>query len=152
LVAATAVGAVTLPLTQIGTRSLKPLVVPADLWDRANAVDNAMTGAAAFASTATVGLLLTAFGPAIPLLVIALLWVVGAASAMALREPRLARPAGSGIPGIWRSTIDGVRYTLRNRTLRITSMMLPCINAAIGMGELTLTAVLLQLTGSPAIV
>jgi predicted MFS family arabinose efflux permease len=152
LVILTALGAITLPLTQIGTRSLKPLLVPRDMWDRANGLDNAVTGGAYFAGVGIAGLLVALAGPGAPLVLIALLWLIGSVWTLAIPEPRLDRTADRTVIGLLRSAGDGLRYALRNPTLRVTTLMLPFINAAIGMSELTLTAILLQATGSPAAV
>jgi MFS family permease len=152
LVALTALGAVTLPLTQIGTRSLKPLLVPRVWWDRANALDNAVTGAAYFMGTGLAGILFAWSVPAAAIAVIGVLWLLGAAGTLLMPEPRRGPATGRTAIDLLKSTLDGVRYAMSNPTLRTATMIFPFTNAAVGMSELTLTALLLQSTGSPATV
>jgi len=152
LITLTAIGALTLPLTQIGVRSLKPLLVPAELWDRANGLDNALMGVGAVAGASLAGFLVGRDQPELAMGVIAALYLLGAACVLTIREPRVAAAQDSARPGVLQQTREGARYATTHPVLRVAFPLLALINLTVGMGDLALTAVLLDVSGSAAIV
>lgn len=94
--------AVTYPLSNTGTRSLFPLVVPRPLWDRANAVDSGGFVVATVLGPALAGGAVALVGPAASLALPSLLLVGAAACLVRVRvpppavTPRVTDPAWLG--------------------------------------------------------
>jgi MFS family permease len=128
LLALVVVASITNPLGAAGSRTLFPLVVPSELWDRANAVD-------AMGYTLT-----TIVGPPIAGAIVAFAGAeaaIGAtaavylASAVALIGIRI-RSAPSQSAGVMNDARDGVMYVLRNRGLRGLALGISVGNLAQG--------------------
>ncbi|MDQ2913270.1 MAG: MFS transporter [Chloroflexota bacterium] len=67
------VQSLTFPLSQTGVRTLFPLLVPRQLWERANAVDSNLYVISSVAGPAAAGVLVASFGS---------LWALGVTAAM----------------------------------------------------------------------
>lgn len=121
-------GSLTNPLSNSGTRSLFPLVLPRDLWDRANAVDSGGYVVAMVVGPALAGAVSALAAP---------VWAVAATAAVfalaALVVVRAPEPAveGSG-RGLLVDARDGVLYLVRSRSLRGLAACLCVFNLGSG--------------------
>lgn len=111
----TAVCSLTTPLSNSGTRSLFPVMVPQQLWDRANAVDSGLYVAAAIAGPGLAGVLVGLLGGEGALLGTAVVYALSIAALGWMTEPVIARHASGNL---MRDAWDGLRYVLSNRALR----------------------------------
>ena len=121
-------GAVTYQLSNSGARSLLPLIVPARLWDRANALDSmayAVTGAA---GPALAGGLTAWFGPRVALLSAAGVYLAAALAMVGLSEPSI-RGASTSVLADAR---EGLLYVVRNASLRGLAIVVSLINVGFG--------------------
>jgi MFS family permease len=143
LVVVVALSALTLPLTMTGTRSLMPLLLPRDHWDRANAVDSAIANLATVAGPALAGALAALIGSLSTLLVVAGIWLFGAVLVVGISEPPRATVAGHTrvMAEAWR----GLTYLLRNRVLRGLAIAFPLLNASEGVLYVALPVFVLSL-------
>jgi MFS family permease len=143
-------GALTVPLTTGGVRSLLPLLLPREQWDRGNALDSVITAGTVVAGPALAGVLYATAGGLITLVVIGLLWLLAGLLILTVREPDVPAPTGSGLVGqAW----AGVRYLFANPTLRALSLVLPVANTGEGFLQVALpVAVLAWPRGGPLLV
>ncbi len=150
LLPAVAVGALTNPLGTVGSRTLFPLLVPRQLWDRANALDSLGYTLPAIVGPALAGALTAARGAELALFVSAAFFLGAAIVMLSVREPRSATPAADRLlPAAW----GAVRYVLRNPSLRGIALGLSLLN--IGMAAVLVGLPVLvfeRLHGSPALV
>jgi MFS family permease len=142
-------GAVTYQLSNSGSRSLLPLIVPARLWDRANALDSmayAVTGAA---GPALAGGLTAWFGPRMALLAAAVFYLGAALTMAGLAEPSIRGGSGS----VLADARDGLLYVLRNASLRGLAIVVSLVNVGFGILIVALPVMILdRLHGSAAVV
>jgi hypothetical protein len=136
-------------LSIAGARSLFPLIVSRELWDRANAADSLCYAVALVAGPALAGVLTARFGSATALAAAGAGFVLAALSLRRIREPvtgeRVARK-------LWREAVDGVRYVVSNRTLRWLAVSLSVGNAGWGIVLVALPLLVFRLHGSAAVV
>jgi MFS family permease len=110
-----AVSSLTGPLSNTGTRTLFPLLVPRQLWDRANAVDSGGFVLSIVAGPALVGVVVATSGTVAGLIASAAMFILAAAVLVGLADPpRLAPRATS----LLRDARDGLVYVVTNRALR----------------------------------
>jgi predicted MFS family arabinose efflux permease len=129
LIVVVAVGSLTAPLSNSGTRSLFPVIVPRAMWDRANAVDSGAYVVATVVGPGLGGLIVALVGPSTALLVPAGIWAGAALLLVGLHVPR-SRTESSG--SILRDAWDGLAYVLRNRGLRALAVTLSVFNMGFG--------------------
>jgi len=143
-----AVGSLTSTLSIAGARSLFPLTVPRDLWDRANATDSFGYGIAQVAGPALAGGIAAALGSEAALGFAALLYVLGAVVLRGVPEPATPRDAGGRLGReVWR----GVRYVVSNPTLRSLAVGLSIGNIGFGMVIVALPVLVFHLHGNAAV-
>ncbi len=136
-----AVGSLTNPLSNSGTRSLFPVMVPRRLWERANAVDSGAYVVAAITGPAFAGLLIGFVGTEVALSVTASLYVVGLLMLLGIAEPHVERvPAGS----LTGDALAGVGYVLRHRELRGIAVATAVSNIAFGIITVGMPVLLLS--------
>jgi MFS family permease len=127
-----AVGAVVLsctrPLAQAGARAQVPTMTPERLWDRVNAVDNAVFTAVSLTAPAAAAAVFGLLGPAPVFMVGAALLLVTAAVLLRVPETVVATDPGS----VWEETRTGMRYFVRNRTLMALAVSSSLLNVAPG--------------------
>jgi predicted MFS family arabinose efflux permease len=123
------VGSLTNPLSNSGTRSLFPVMVPRPLWDRANAVDSGAYVVAAIAGPAVAGVLIGVVGAEAALLGTAGLYLTGLLFLVGMEEPVLERMATTSLGG---DALAGLRYVVRNRELRGLAVATAVSNIAFG--------------------
>lgn len=123
------VGSLTNPLSNSGTRSLFPIMIPRVLWERANAVDSGFYVVAAIAGPAVAGVLFGVAGAEAALLVTAALYLVGLLLLAGMAEPVLDRVApGSLLGDAW----AGLRYVVGHRELRGLAVATAVSNISFG--------------------
>jgi MFS family permease len=127
-----AVGSLTGPLSASGNRTLFPVVVPRDLWDRANAVDSGSQALATVLGPALAGLLVAWVGGGGAFLATAAIFALAALVVVGITDPYT--PHGSPTP-LLRASGEALVYVLRHVTLR--GIMLTLFAGNIGFGILT---------------
>jgi MFS family permease len=141
LVLIVGVTSLTMPLSNSGTRSLFPLIVPRGMWDRANAVDSGGYVVATVAGPGVAGVIVALAGTTSALLVPAAVWLAGAALLLGMRV-RAGATASQG--SILRDAWSGLTYVLRNPGLRALAVTLSIFN--MGGGAITVALPVLVLT------
>ena len=150
LLAIVALASLTSPLSSAGARSLFPVLAPKELWERANALDSSGH------------LISTLVGPPLAGALVGLVggeWALGAAAAVfgvaavvmvALPDPEVAGSAqGSIVLNAWL----GLKYVVRNATLRGLAISLSIQNLGFGVIEIALPVLVLErLHQGPAVV
>ena len=124
-----AVSSLTYSLSNSGTRSLLPLIVPKHLWDRANALDSIAYAVTIGAGPALAGALTAWSGSRTALFLTAAVYIVAAVLMSGLREPLVAsRPAG-----LLKEAWAGLGHVLvRNATLRGVAVVTSLMNVGLG--------------------
>jgi len=142
-------GSLTSTLSNAGARSLYPLIIPRDLWDRGNAADSTIFGVAAILGPGLAGTLIATFGSEAALAGAAVAYVIGAVALQGVMEPvRTAEVSQRILTEAWR----GLRYVVRNRTLRWIAIAVSILNIGWGMVIVALPVVVFRLHGSAALV
>jgi MFS family permease len=121
---------ITAPLSETGLRSLFPLLVPRQLWDRANAVDSGTFVIAGLVGPAAGGLLVAVAGPDAAVLAVAALFASAAIVTLGLKDP--ARPERVEGEGLLTAAWAGLRYVLANPTLRGLGIVISLLNVGGG--------------------
>ena len=116
-------------LSITGARSLFPLMLPRQLWDRANGLDTSMYSLTAVIGLAIAGILVAAFGPELGLLATAGVAAIASVSLVGVREP-IARvdSRGSLIGDAWAALL----YVVRHASLRGLALTLFLANLGFG--------------------
>ncbi|MBV8527246.1 MAG: MFS transporter, partial [Candidatus Dormibacteraeota bacterium] len=149
LLAIVSVASLTGTLSSGGMRALVPLVVPKPLWERANAVDVMSYGVAAILGPALAGALTQWAGGPGALVVVAALYLVAAAPLARVPDPRvrLSRSAS-----VLRDARDGIRYVVRNRSLRWLALVMFVMNAGWGIVTVALPLAVFARGGGAGVV
>jgi MFS family permease len=150
LLAVVTLGSLTYSLSNSGARSLLPLIVPKQLWDRANALDSmayAVTGAV---GPALAGGFTAWLGPQFALGITAALFVTAALPMVGLAEPLTRGGSGS----VLHDAGDGLLYVvLRNASLRGLAIVVSLVNVGFGILIVALPVMVFQrLHGDAALV
>ena len=138
-----AVSGTTRPLSNTGVRTLFPLIVPRDLWERANAIDSNGYVVASIFGPAIAGAVVALFGPAAALGVIAAIFGAAAISASRLRDPGDRAPGGSLARDSW----DGLLYVVRHPTLRTLAVGVSTSNISSGLFFIAVPVLVLRRFG-----
>jgi MFS family permease len=136
-----AVGSLTNPLSNSGTRSLFPVLVPRPLWERANAVDSGAYVVAAIAGPGVAGLLVGFVGAEEALLATAALYAMGLLLLLGMAEPEFERMATASLAG---DALAGLRYVLRHRELRGVAVATAVSNVGFGIISVGMPVLLLS--------
>ena len=140
LLAVVSVGSLTSPLSNSGTRSLFPVMVPRTLWERANAVDSGAYVLAAIAGPAVAGVLIGVVGAGGALVATAALYLVGLVLLLGMAEPLLERMAMTSLVGdAW----AGLRYVVAQRELRGLAVATAVSNVAFGILSVAMPVLML---------
>lgn len=124
-----ALSSLTGPLSNSGTRTLFPLLVPRDLWDRANAIDSAGFVLSMMAGPAIVGAVVATEGVTAGLVATAVVFALAAAVLIGL--PALPRSAVR-TTSLLRDARDGLIYVLTNPALRGIAVTVSLANLGYG--------------------
>jgi MFS family permease len=144
-----AIGSLTSTLSVAGARSLFPLTVPRDLWDRANAADSLCYGFAQILGPALAGWFTAAWGSEVAFGAAAGGFVLASLALRGVTEPKVERAwSGKLARDVWR----GVRYVVGNATLRWLAVGLSIGNVALGIVIVLLPVLVLRLHGNAATV
>jgi MFS family permease len=139
------VGSLTNPLSNSGTRSLFPMMVPRPLWERANAVDSGFYVVAAVAGPAAAGVLISVTGTEVALLATAALFVVGVLLLVGMPEPEVERMPATSLFG---DALAGLRYVVSHRELRGLAVTTAVANVAFGIVNVAMPVLLLARFGA----
>jgi MFS family permease len=132
LVVVAALSSFTNPLSSAGTRTLFPMLVPQELWDRANAVDSTGYVVAAVVGAPLAGVIAGVVGRPAALVATAVAYTAAALSLV--RMPALPVPARR-TPGqhVLRDAWQGLAYVARNPSLRGLAVSLSVSNLGSGL-------------------
>lgn len=134
------VSSLTQPLSNTGVRTLFPLIVPAPLWERANAIDSNGHVVASIVGPALAGALVAGLGSPTALAVTAAIFAVAGVVAIGLRDPATRTDTGRLLADAWR----GLVYVTRHPTLRALALSVSTANLGWGIFFLTLPVLVLQ--------
>lgn len=133
------------PLSNTGLRSLLPIIVPAHLWERVNAVDsNGYVIATIIGPPVAAALVQIVGGPG-AMICVGVLYGIAAVVLIGIRDP-VAHVASSG--RLLRDAWDGVVYTWGNPTLRGLGLSLTVLNLAGGMMTIVIPLIVLERIGA----
>ena len=133
----------------VGLRTLFPLIVPRNLWERANALDsNGYVVATIFGPPIAASIVAFGGGP-LALFVVALLFGLTALSMVGVHDPPTEVTATGSLLGDAR---DGLVYVWRNRTLRALGVTVSLLNLAGGMTTIVVPLLVLRQLGANAAV
>jgi MFS family permease len=137
----TIVSSLTAILSQTGLRSLFPLLVPEQLWERVNAIDsNGYLVATIVGPPLAAGLVSVVDGPA-TLILIGLSFGLAAVAMLGSPDPDTrSATSGSLLLDAW----HGVQYTWRNRTLRGLGFSISMLNLSGGMVTIVVPLIILE--------
>jgi MFS family permease len=141
LMAIVGIASLTMPLSNSGTRSLFPLIVPRTLWDRVNAVDSGAFVVATVVGPGLAGVIVALIGSTSALLVPA---SVCAGAALLLLGLHMSTPANASRGTVLGDAWSGLTYVLRNRGLRALAVTLSIYN--MGQGSISVALPVLVLT------
>jgi MFS family permease len=129
------------PLSVAGARSLFPLLVPRAMWERANAFDSSGHVIATLVAAPLAGTLVGLVGGEWALVAAGALFVAAAAVMLRLPEPDGAPQAeGTVLLNAWR----GLKYVVRNPTLRGLALTLSTFNLGSGLLVIALPVLVLD--------
>ena len=141
LVLVTSVAGLTHPLSNVGLRTLFPLIVPRRLWVRVNALDSNGYVVATLVGPPVAGLLVQVAGGSQALLVIAVLYAVAAVVIVGVPDPPTAPSVGGRLlVNAW----EGLKYTFRNGTLFGLGVSMSLLNVGAGIMSIALPVLLLR--------
>ena len=141
LVLITAIAGLTHPLSNVGLRTLFPLIVPRRLWERVNALDSNGYVVATLIGPPAAGVLVETLGGPAALVVIASLYAMAAVVIIGVKDP----PGSTSADGrILTNAWEGLRYTVRNRTLLGLGVGLAVLNVGGGIVSIVLPVILLD--------
>jgi MFS family permease len=140
----------TFPLSASGLRSLLPLIVPRHLWERANAIDSNGYVIATLIGPPAAGALIAFAGGPLALASVGAVYAVAAVVMVGIPDPRSPFESRGGLLA---DALAGVRYTLRNRTLRGLALAVSVWNIGGGILQILVPVLLInRLQESPAVV
>ena len=129
------------PLSNVGLRTLFPLMVPRRLWERVNAIDSNGYVVATLIGPPAAGVLVQTLGGPEALLIIASLYAAAAVVIIGVKDP----PGSTSSDGrLLVNALQGLRYTLQNRTLLGLGVGLAVLNLGGGILSIVLPVLLLD--------
>jgi MFS family permease len=141
LVLIVGVASLTNPLSSTGLRSLFPIIVPAHLWERVNAVDSNGWVVASLIGPPLAAGLVAVVGAPVTLIGVGAVFGVAALVLVGAPDPRTATsPSGSLLRDAW----EGVRYTWRNPTLRGLGFSISLLSLSGGMTTIVVPLLVLD--------
>jgi len=143
LIGVAALSSFTNPLSSAGTRTLFPMLVPRDLWDRANAVDSTGFVVAAVVGAPLAGVIAGLVGRPAALVATAAFYAAAALSLVAM--PPLPLPAPrEREQHVLRDAWQGLAYVARNPSLRGLAVSLSVSNLGSGLLIVALPVLVLE--------
>ena len=141
LVTIAVLSSVTGILSHTGLRSLFPILVPAHLWERVNAIDANGYVVATILGPPIAAALVSLLGGPVAMLIIGASYGLAAIALIGAPDP-MSTSASSG--NLFRDAWDGLRYTLRNPTLRGLGLAVTTLNIAGGMSAIVVPLIVLD--------
>jgi predicted MFS family arabinose efflux permease len=135
------VASLTNPLSSTGARSLVPMLAPAHLWERANALDSSGYVIASLIAAPLAGTLVGAVGGEWALAATGAVYAAAAVVMVGLPDPAVAPHAGGSVV---RNAWLGLQYVLRNPTLRGLALTLSTFNVGGGVLVVALPVLVLD--------
>ena len=140
------VNSLTGPLSNTGVRTLFPILVPKELWERANAVDSNGYVVASIFGPAVAGALVATAGAPAALAFTGALFAVAALVATGLHDPGARTESGALLTDAWR----GLVYVARHPTLNPLAVSISVANIGWGLFFIALPVLVLQRLGGDA--
>jgi len=139
-------GTVTWPFSGAGVKALLPQIVPASLWDRANALDSVTSIVASIAGPVAAGTLFGLVGTEPALATVASLYILAAFFVLGLRGTAQHRHPGP----IFGQALSGLGYFYHNRQLRGLALAIVPANISVGILVVAMPVLLLRTLHQPA--
>jgi MFS family permease len=144
LIVIAALAALTGPLSNVGLRSLFPLMAPRHLWERLNAVDSNGYVVAQIVGPPVAAILVTIVGGPWAVILIGLSYGLAAVIVAGVPDPATETSStGSLLRDAW----AGLVYTFRNPTLRGLGFSITTLNIAGGISTIVIPLIVLQRLG-----
>ncbi len=141
LVVIVGVASLTNPLSSTGLRSLFPILVPAHLWERVNAVDSNGYVVASIIGPPLAAGLVALVGAPVTLIGVGAIFGVAALVLVGAPDPRtVTTSSGNLLRDAW----EGMRYTWRNPTLRGLGFSISLLNLSGGMTTIVVPLLVLN--------
>lgn len=141
LIVIAAISSLTGPLGATGMRTLFPLMVPPNLWERVNAVDSNGYVVATIIGPPLAALMVGTVGGPAALMSIAVVLGISVVVLAPVPEPA-TEVTTSG--GLLRDSWHGLQYTWRNRTLRTIGLSITTLNIGGGMVSIVVPLLVLN--------
>jgi MFS family permease len=143
------ISSLTMPLSMTGMRTLFPLVVPRDLWDRANGVDSGIFALSLVLGPVLAGFLVGRAGGTGAFLATAGVYVLAMVALIRLRDPKTS--TGSERTPLARSAWQALAYVVRHPSLRGVAYCMFISNLSGGIISIALPVLVLgRLHGGPS--
>jgi MFS family permease len=150
LVLIAALASLTSILSATGLRSLFPIMVPKQLWERVNAVDSNGYIVATILGPPIAAALVTIVGGPPTLAIIGGLMLLATIPLIGVRDPAVPKPAEAPL---LHEAWDGVLYVWHNPTLRGLAFSISTLNIAGGVASIAIPLLVLRQLGfSPTLV
>ena len=141
LLAIVGLSSLTNPLSSAGARSLFPILVPQKLWERANGLDSSGHVFATLIGAPLGGALVGWLGGEWALAAAGVIFLAAAVVMLGLPDPSTATEAhGAVVRNAWL----GLRYVVRNPTLRGLALTLSTLNLGWGILEIAIPVLVLN--------
>lgn len=134
------------PLSNTGIRTLFPILVPRELWERANAVDSNGYVVASIFGPALAGVLVATVGAPAALIVTGALFAAGAVATFGMRDPSPRTESGALLRDAW----AGLLYTARHPSLSRLALSISVANIGWGIFFIALPVLVLDRLGGDA--
>jgi MFS family permease len=141
LLAIVFVSSLTLPLSNSGARSLFPILAPRHLWERANALDSSGHVIATLVGAPLAGVIVGLAGPEWALVTTAGGYLLAAGLITRVHDPVIAGASGRSV---LLDALDGLRYVVRNATLRGLAITLSTFNLSWGILNIAIPVLVLS--------
>jgi predicted MFS family arabinose efflux permease len=141
LIVIVGIASLTTPLSGPGLRSLFPVIVPAHLWERMNAIDSSGFVIATIIGPPLAAVLVALVGG--PLTIMAVGFCFGIAAIVIARTPEPAMPSADN-GKLFRDAWKGLVYTWRNPTLRGLGFSLSVLNLGGGAMNIVIPLIVLD--------
>ena len=138
------VSSLTGPLSNVGLRSLFPMMAPRHLWERLNAIDSNGYVVATIFGPPLAAVAIAVVGGPVAMVLIGLVFGIAAIVLWPVPDPESrTRTTGSLLRDAW----QGVRYTWSNPTLRGLGFSITTLNVAGGITTIVVPLIVLERLG-----
>lgn len=141
LIVVVCAGSVTTPLSRVGGKSLYPVIIPRELWDRSNAADSGAFVIANVLGPGVAGVAVAIAGPRVALLLPAAVMLLATVLLIGYKVPE-ARPATN--LSVFADARAAIGYVWRNRVLRMLSGTMTVFNGCGGILTVAIPFIVLR--------